>query len=408
MSRQTVLAGLAGLMLLAAACSRPASDPGPKLNTAPITLEPARAPLSDGAYLVEPATGKVWKISPSPFPRLTWSRDGRTLLVNHEPVHNQYVADVLDLPAGAGLRLSGPGGTSLQGAALSPDGRQLAFLNPQKGLQVANRDGTGLRELGLAKATGDVHWAPDGARLAVAGSGAEFTPVHVVDLNGSAPGGGPAAQARPTEARLTTLAGEARWHWFAWAPDGGRLALTQKESVFVHAIAPAARVEIPWIAGSLTWSRDGAYLASNVENYGPGAVGSTLMVVQPGPGAQPRVLADTLRFVDWAPDSRQIAYISNGCAWQEFDLYTGRADTGEKRRLTHSPQQVKRQPAWSPRGEVIAYATLRSLMLVDVTTGQERTLLHVGAPPGLLRWSPDGRYLAFSRYEHREMGCKEE
>lgn len=121
------------VMLLVSACSRPAPAPGPKLNAVPITLEPSSSPIEDGSYLLEPATGKVWRLSPSPFARVTWSRDGGTLLINQEPVHNRYEADVIDMPKGTGIRLSGSSGENLHGAALSPDGKQFAFYNPRTG-----------------------------------------------------------------------------------------------------------------------------------------------------------------------------------------------------------------------------------------------------------------------------------
>lgn len=211
-----------------------------------------------------------------------------------------------------------------------------------------------------------------------------------------------------TASGQATVAGEARWFWFDWAPDGKRLALAHKEMVTIRHLDPAVRVEIPWIAGQTTWSRDGAYLASVVENYGPNAVGTTLMAVRVGSSDQPKALADTLRFVDWAPDSRQIAYISNGCAWKEYDLYTVRVDTGEKRRLTNSPQQMKHWPKWSPKGDVIGYSSAERLMLVDVSTGKERVLMQMSSEPRLFGWSPDGRYLAFGLYKQGALGCKDE
>lgn len=155
----------------------------------------------------------------------------------------------------------------------------------------------------------------------------------------------------------------------------------------------------------LRWTPDGRFLAGMTRNEGLSR-GQTLNLFHPELGGEPVPLADTLRFgADWAPDGGALVYMSNGCAWKEFDLYTIKADGTGKRRLTNSPQEYKNFPRWSPTGDVIAYATQGEIRLMDVATGKEQKVV-TGTRQRLREWSPDGRYLTFSALEFG-LTCKE-
>ena len=141
----------------------------------------------------------------------------------------------------------------------------------------------------------------------------------------------------------------------------------------------------------------------------------------------------------WSPDSKTIAYI--GPAGGGFDLFTVSTTGGQARRTT-STLRFKRQPRWSADGKWIAFITVQdngnsdlravspegqttlaltdtpaeedelawspdstqiaftqrigtqtSIMSVDVKTNVTRKLADV--PAWTLRWSPDGKWIAF-------------
>jgi len=67
-----------------------------------------------------------------------------------------------------------------------------------------------------------------------------------------------------------------------------------------------------------------------------------------------------------------------------------------------SPEDSKRcdQPAWSPKGDKIAYSTSVdgrfNIAVMDLGTNQVAMLTHGEGDNEAPSWSPDGRYLAFA------------
>jgi TolB protein len=85
----------------------------------------------------------------------------------------------------------------------------------------------------------------------------------------------------------------------------------------------------------------------------------------------------------------------------QWDIYTIRADGSNLTRLTSDPAQDW-QPAWSPRGDKIAFVSNRGgtfqiyTMAPDGSSVTRLTDFPVGAEQPA--WSPDGRWLAFVAY----------
>jgi Tol biopolymer transport system component len=112
----------------------------------------------------------------------------------------------------------------------------------------------------------------------------------------------------------------------------------------------------------------------------------------------------------WAPDGRQIAFLSRRDGKQE--IYVVNSDGSGLRNLTRSPEH-EFAPAWSPDGRKIAFTRSRdyfrrgnvALYVINADGSGERRLTqtrgrHDGNPvwsyPGSAVWSPDGRLLAFA------------
>ena len=95
---------------------------------------------------------------------------------------------------------------------------------------------------------------------------------------------------------------------------------------------------------------------------------------------------------DWSPDGRDLVLAMQGSLWMH------RLGSDETRMLTDGPGYDS-QPAWSPAGRYIAYASYRDdqvdLRLLDLESGVTTTLVRDGAVNLEPRFSPDGKKIAW-------------
>jgi Tol biopolymer transport system component len=98
----------------------------------------------------------------------------------------------------------------------------------------------------------------------------------------------------------------------------------------------------------------------------------------------------------WSPDGRRIAFASKRSG--TFDLYAMGADGTGTRRLT-STKEDDGQPAWSTDGSRIVFArgTSPRLFVMDAAGSGARRLTDDDADEGEPAWSPDGRWIAYVR-----------
>jgi tricorn protease len=118
-----------------------------------------------------------------------------------------------------------------------------------------------------------------------------------------------------------------------------------------------------------------------------------------------RVTTTTAReeHVSWSPDGESLLFTSD--AGGDRDVYLLRPADGDRRwldsydfawqRLTNSPEEDY-SAQFSPDGRQIAFLRSRGdLMLMDATGGREHRLVAAWRPPDY-RWSPDGKWIAYS------------
>jgi len=111
----------------------------------------------------------------------------------------------------------------------------------------------------------------------------------------------------------------------------------------------------------------------------------------------------------WSPDGRRIAFSASRRVGDDTDIYVMHADGSRLRRWLGTPRDDG-APDWSPDGSTIAfdvrYESSAGLPGAAIVTGdvgtEERTRL---TPPHTRfgatdpAWSPDGRWVAYSRYD---------
>ncbi|HET9286282.1 MAG TPA: hypothetical protein VFO26_01875 [Gaiella sp.] len=103
----------------------------------------------------------------------------------------------------------------------------------------------------------------------------------------------------------------------------------------------------------------------------------------------------------WSPDGTRIAFAS--AREGSFDIYVMSADGTGTKRLTSSSAQ-DRSPSWSPDGSRIAFSRSSDggkVWLMDADGTDVRRLTDELAEEGEPSWSPDGRWIA---YTHRAPG----
>jgi Tol biopolymer transport system component len=100
----------------------------------------------------------------------------------------------------------------------------------------------------------------------------------------------------------------------------------------------------------------------------------------------------------WSPDGTRIAFASKREGG--FDLYSMNADGTDTRRLTTSADDES-SPSWSPSGELIVFSrgTPADLYLVNADGTGARPLVTGSATDTQPSWSPDGRWIVFVRRE---------
>ncbi|HWZ33686.1 MAG TPA: S9 family peptidase [Bryobacteraceae bacterium] len=124
--------------------------------------------------------------------------------------------------------------------------------------------------------------------------------------------------------------------------------------------------------------------------------------------------------IDWSPDGKQIAFISNREPNEDqffnYDLLTLDPSTGEMKRLT-ATESAEYRPHWSPDGKTIVYeATKRGLTdlettmedthvwLIDADGNNRRELTGaVDNRQGEPGWSSDGEYVYFTVQERGQV-----
>jgi dipeptidyl aminopeptidase/acylaminoacyl peptidase len=184
-----------------------------------------------------------------------------------------------------------------------------------------------------------------------------------------------------------------------WSPDGRWLSYSDRGQVWVVDARGGIPVQVSRFAmqaSSPRWLPDSRRLLINVEHDERQRI-----VLTDLDGAWPRPISRGPGHdfgASVSPGGQRVAYLHGPLDdLDRIDLMLADLETGGLRRLVGLPGCAIGGPAWSPDGRRLAYTTDRpgfyELFLLDIETGQERALTHLGRDVEDYAWSPDGRRL---------------
>ena len=100
----------------------------------------------------------------------------------------------------------------------------------------------------------------------------------------------------------------------------------------------------------------------------------------------------------WSPDGKRIAFVSDRAGSPQ--IYTMAIDGSDVRRITFQGN-YNQEPAWSPKGDLIAFSgrdehRVFDLYVVNAQTGKVGRLTQSEGTNEKPSWAPNGRLLVFS------------
>jgi TolB protein len=103
----------------------------------------------------------------------------------------------------------------------------------------------------------------------------------------------------------------------------------------------------------------------------------------------------------WSPDGAQIAFASRRAG--SSDIYVMRADGTGTQRLT-ATRVDDTHPTWAPDGQQIAFKRAEDIYVMNADGSSPHAISHATGSDGDPAWSPDGKSIAFTR---RQPGSQE-
>jgi Tol biopolymer transport system component len=297
----------------------------------------------------------------------------------------------------------------VQTPAWSPDGRKLAFVSRRDGnseIYVMNADG-GEQENLTRQPASDSHpsWSRDGRKLAFVSRRDGNAEIYVMNADGS-------GLRNVTRTPRDDLGP-------AWSPDGRAIAFVQKKcwpNPRVTRCATAYETYLYVVNADGSGLRRLTTQLAHVFNLSWSADGKTIRYggyLANADGSGHRKLPRNVPFAGaWSPDGQRIASVSVAHGFADarnptkLGLWVMNADGSNARRV--AAKATSGEPAWSPDGRRIAFRRYdgqlgsignSDLFVVNADGSGLRRLTDHAENVRWFAWSPDGRRIAFLRNE---------
>jgi Tol biopolymer transport system component len=284
--------------------------------------------------------------------------------------------------------------------APSPDGKRLAFVSSGEGIDIANVDGTGARQIASVGGAQYVQWSPDGRTLAyTAGSLFDTYQISIVDPDGK------------NQKQITSFAA-ATITCVAWLPSSRHVIFAYNPGA---ASDSADLLSVSIQSGEirrLTLVPKGTFTSCSASADGKRVVGTTEdrdgEVWKAPLGSDPKANGKAaVRLLDhaWQPAWIQVPragmLLFNSPATGVRNLWImPLMSAGSPRQITFFPRATINHSALSPDGARVAYVSMESgngqIWVANADGSGAQQLTNNTATHFWPFWSPDGQWVAFT------------
>ncbi|MCU0705787.1 MAG: S41 family peptidase [Fimbriiglobus sp.] len=360
---------------------------------------------------------------------LGWTADGKAVIfASGRSVDYPGDLTLMRVPADGGAETKYTGYFEAKDLQFSPTGDKVAFVRGQglwsrRGYRGASND-----DIYLSKPDGGdtkpltTHdgndtapmWSADGKRLFYVtenGSPVKCANIVVQEMNGLTPVGSPQVVTKHSDdfVRRARISRNGEWIVYECGPDLWVLSTApnsspRKMAIEVHADDKSNTER------AVTYTRDATgYAVSPEERHAVLVVHGQLFLTKIPDGGKATRLTDhggADSQPAWSPDSTKIVFVSDRSGTDELYLLEQddpdhpsltRAHTFKTTQLTNS-KEGEQFPLFSPKGDKIAFLRAGQLWTMK-PDGKEQKALVEDKKVTDYEWSPDGKWIAFSRMD---------